>query len=104
MHRYDKIENLASEFGVSERTIRRDIMILSVYERKPIYAVQGKYVGGVITEGAKNDIVYIRLADEEVLREAYDILCSMENICVPRISAEFLKSIKIVIDKYSIPK
>lgn len=63
IRRYDKIENLASEFGVSERTIRRDIMFLSVDEHKPIYAVQGKYVGGVyITEGAKNDIVYMRLA------------------------------------------
>ena len=43
--RYEKISNLAVEFGVSERTIRRDIDILSISE--PIYTQQGKYHGGV---------------------------------------------------------
>ena len=43
--RYDKISNLASEFGVSERTIRRDIEILSLTE--PIRTEAGRYSGGV---------------------------------------------------------
>ena len=43
--RHDKISNLASEFGVSERTIRRDIEILSLTE--PIRTEAGRYGGGV---------------------------------------------------------
>ncbi len=43
--RKDKIENLAFEFNVTERTIRNDIQELSL--SYPIYTVQGKYDGGV---------------------------------------------------------
>ncbi len=43
--RYEKIENIAFEFGVSERTVRRDIEILSLNE--PIYTQPGRYGGGV---------------------------------------------------------
>lgn len=43
--RYDKVANLALEFGVSERTIRRDIEILSLTE--PIRTEAGRYGGGV---------------------------------------------------------
>ncbi len=39
--RYEKISNLAQEFGVSERTILRDIESLSITE--PIYTQCGKY-------------------------------------------------------------
>ena len=48
--RHDTIENLAFEFGVSERTIRRDIVTLSF--SSPIYTTCGRYGGGVhIVEG-----------------------------------------------------
>lgn len=43
--RYDTIGNLAFEFNVSERTIRRDIETLSLTE--PIYTQSGRYGGGV---------------------------------------------------------
>lgn len=43
--RHDTIENLAFETGVSERTVRRDIDELSLYE--PIYTVRGRHGGGV---------------------------------------------------------
>ena len=43
--RNDTICNLASEFGVSMRTIQRDIEVLSRAE--PIYTQPGKYGGGV---------------------------------------------------------
>ena len=42
---HETISNLAFEFGVSERTIRRDIEILSLTE--PIYTKTGRYGGGV---------------------------------------------------------
>lgn len=43
--RYETIGKLASEFGVSMRTIQRDIEALSLTE--PIYTKAGKYGGGV---------------------------------------------------------
>ena len=45
VRRIDKVENLAFEFDVDERTIRRDILELSL--SYPIYTQQGKYDGGV---------------------------------------------------------
>ena len=46
--RSETIRNLAFEFEVSERTIRRDIEILSLNE--PIYTQVGRYGGGVYVE------------------------------------------------------
>lgn len=46
--RFDKVENLAAEFGVSERTIRADIEVLSCHY--PIYTKKGRYGGGVEVE------------------------------------------------------
>lgn len=43
--RHETVENIAREFDVSERTIRRDIEVLSTEE--PIYTRTGKYGGGV---------------------------------------------------------
>lgn len=43
--KYEKISNLAKEFGVSERTISRDIEVLSLTE--PIYTQCGRFGGGV---------------------------------------------------------
>ena len=43
--RHDTVGNLASEFGVSERTIRRDLEIMSLCE--PIRTATGRYGGGV---------------------------------------------------------
>ena len=45
IRRQDTVENLASEFGVSEKTIRRDIEELSC--SYPIETVRGRYGGGV---------------------------------------------------------
>ena len=43
--RHDKIENLAYEFNVSERTIRNDVLELSL--SYPVYTVSGRYHSGV---------------------------------------------------------
>ena len=43
--RHDKIENLAYEFHVSERTIRNDVLELSL--SYPVYTVSGRYHSGV---------------------------------------------------------
>ena len=43
--RHDQVKNLAVEFGVTERTIRTDIEILSC--SYPVETVRGRYGGGV---------------------------------------------------------
>ena len=43
--RHETAANLAEEFGVSERTIRADLVILSCYY--PILVLRGRYGGGV---------------------------------------------------------
>lgn len=64
--RYDTIINLATEFGVSERTIRRDIDALSTVE--PIYTQVGRYTGGVyIMDGCYADRKYLNSAQIRVL-------------------------------------
>ena len=45
IRRHDTVANLAKEYGVSERTIMRDIVVLT--ERIPIYTKPGRYGGGV---------------------------------------------------------
>ena len=57
--RHETIYNLAVEFGVSERTIRRDIETLALTE--PIYTQPGRYGGGVyVTENYYMDRMYLR--------------------------------------------
>lgn len=83
------IISLSEELGVSERTIRRDIDTLSLYE--PIYTTTGRYQGGVhlledstqrtvrtnqeqldcmraIVERGKNGSGYIKEEEIELLR------------------------------------
>ena len=43
--RHDKVANLAFEFGVSTRTIKNDILELSL--SYPVYTVTGRYHSGV---------------------------------------------------------
>ena len=43
--RHDKVANLAFEFGVSTRTIKNDILELSL--SYPVYTVSGRYHSGV---------------------------------------------------------
>ncbi len=45
VRRYDTAENLAAEFGVSERTVRRDIGELTL--RFPLETVRGRHGGGI---------------------------------------------------------
>ena len=61
--RHETIANLAFEFGVSERTVRRDIEVLSLTE--PIYTKTGRYYGGVyVMEGYYVNNMY--LPEEEI--------------------------------------
>lgn len=65
--RHETIGNLASEFGVSERTIRRDIEVLSYTE--PIYTQTGRYAGGVyVVDGYYIDRMYMTAEEVQVLQ------------------------------------
>ena len=68
--RYETIGNLASEFGVSPRTIQRDIESLSIDE--PIYTRFGKYGGGVyVVESYSMDRMYMKDEELDVLQKLY---------------------------------
>ena len=68
--KYETIRNLASEFGVSVRTVQRDIEILSRTE--PIYTKYGKYNGGVyVIENYSMDRMYMNKQELDVLRKLY---------------------------------
>ena len=66
--RHETISNLAFEFGVSERTIRRDIEILSLTE--PIYTQTGRYAGGIyIVDNYNMDQMYMEEDELSVLKK-----------------------------------
>ena len=69
--RHETVTNLATEFGVSERTIQRDIDALSVSE--PIYTQTGRYGGGVyIMSDYRADRMYMTSDELNVLRKLAD--------------------------------
>lgn len=73
--RYTTIASLAETFSVSERTIRRDIDILSTEE--PIYTQPGRYGGGVyVVEGYYMDYIYFTTEEVLVLKK---LLLFVEN-------------------------
>lgn len=75
----ETIRNLAFELGVSERTIRRDVEILSITE--PIYTQPGRYGGGVYVEKSYS-MTRMYMSEEElnVLHKLAAIV-DKQNIC-----------------------
>lgn len=65
MRRLETLENLAFEFGVSKRTIRYDIEILSL--TYPIYTVQGNGGGIHVDENYRLGKSYLKKDQQELL-------------------------------------
>lgn len=65
--RYDTSENLASEFGVSVRTILNDLIVLSL--EYPIYTIQGNGGGVYVEEHYKLDRKYLTDEQSRLLEE-----------------------------------
>lgn len=65
MRRFDTLENLAFEFGVSKRTIRYDIEILSL--TYPIYTVQGNGGGIHVDDQYRLGKNYLKAEQQELL-------------------------------------
>lgn len=69
--RHETMRNLAPEFGVSVRTVKRDIEVLSITE--PVHTRFGKYGGGVyVIDGYCMDRMYMTEARLDVLRKLYE--------------------------------
>ena len=69
--RFETIGNLAEEFDVSERTIRRDIEALSYTE--PIYTQSGRHAGGVsVVDGYYMNRMYMSEEEIAVLQKIAD--------------------------------
>lgn len=97
--RYETIDNLATELGVSTRTIRRDLELLSISE--PIYTQAGRYGGGVYVQ--KGYSMYrMYMTDSEVaLLQKILILATDQDICV--LSKDEFLILKSLISQYTKP-
>ena len=97
--KHETIKNLASEFCVSEKTIRRDVEALSLSE--PIYTQMGRYGGGVyIMEGYSINRMYMRAEELKVLQKLS--MTAKENISL--LSTDEKKILDIIILEYTKPK
>lgn len=97
--RHETISNLASEFGVSTRTIQRDIEVLSRTE--PIFTQTGKYGGGVfVVEEYSLDRMYMTSAEINVLHKLHK--ASNENALL--LEPEEKRVLCSLISQYTKPK
>ena len=86
--RFDKVENLAFEFGVNRRTIERDIFELSL--SYPIYTQCGKYDGGVyIASDYYLGKQYLKLSQQEFLSNLLNSLTGDDLGTVKSILEQF---------------
>ena len=71
--RHETMKNLASEFGVSLRTIRYDIETLSLYY--PLTTLQGRYGGGVyLVDDYRLRSKYLSLKQQHLLEQLANTL------------------------------
>ena len=97
--RHETVSNLACEFGVSERTILRDIEVLSATE--PIYTQCGRYGGGVyVIENYQLGHMYMSQKELEVLHKL-SVLAKNRNPCILDLSE--IKILDSIITQYTKP-
>lgn len=87
--RGDTVDRLASKFGVSNATIRRDIEILSC--SAPIYTVQGGAGGIRVADGWYVGRRYLHDDQETMLRELMDGLQPDKQQLMESILTSFAK-------------
>ena len=96
--RYKTMRNLALEFGVSMRTIQRDIEALSRTE--PIYTQLGRYGGVYIVEGYSMNRMYMTDTEIDVLQKLY--IATDENVSL--LTNDERNLLGLIISQYSKPK
>ncbi len=98
--RHEKISNLAFEFNVDYRTMRRDIEALSLTE--PIYTKTGRYGGGVyVMDGYYIDRIYMSDNEIQVLTKIESALRSGTISSINRADMALLNQI---VSDYSKPR
>ena len=98
--RFETIANLSSWFEVSERTIRRDIEILSLTE--PIFTKSGRYGGGVyVTDNYSIDRIYFKGRELEILNT---LLKSVESHKICELTNDEIVIFKNLIREYTKPQ
>ena len=98
--RHETVANLAAEFGVSARTIQRDIETLSLTE--PIYTQCGRYDGGVyIEEDYVMDRMYMTASELGVLHRLSKFA---ENSDTCNLNSEEKAILHQIIIQYTKPK
>ena len=70
LRRYETANNLAREFGVSERTVRRDLEVLSLSE--PIYTQSGRFGGVYFMDGGRPSRTYRNAEKYALLKQLYE--------------------------------
>lgn len=85
--RSDTVSNLAMEFGVTERTIRRDIDILS--SDYPIYTEQGHGGGVRVQDGFFTDRRHLTTAETDLLRRLAAMVSTDEKSVIDGILVTF---------------
>ena len=98
--RHETIANLAAEFGVSTRTIRRDIEELS-YDA-PIYTQTGRYGGGVyVTDNFQLDRRYFSKPELALIEK---ILSHAKHNTPYILNAEEVRLLQRILSNYTKPQ
>lgn len=96
LRKYIKTAELANEFGVSDRTIRRDIELLSRSEG--IYTEQGRYSGGIYAMKRFNP--YDKRVTPAEIELLLKILFYIENVYVKDFSNHDVLSYKLILKNH----
>lgn len=96
--RYETTHNLALEFGVSTRTIQRDIESLSLSE--PIFTKPGKYGGIYVLDGYSMSRMYMADAELDVLHKVYAAADETASL----LTSDEKKLLGFLISQYTKPK
>ncbi len=98
--RHEKISNLAFEFNVDYRTMRRDIETLSLTE--PIYTKTGRYGGGVyVMDGYYIDRIYMSDNEIQVLTK---IESALRSGTISSIKQADMALLNQIVNDYSKPR
>lgn len=87
--REENMQNLAFEFNVSERTIMRDIEMLTC--SAPVYTVQGNTGGIRVADGWYVSRRYMSEDDENILRKMLPGLQTEQQDALRRVLSAFAK-------------
>lgn len=87
MRRYDTVPHLAAEFAVSERTILRDIMLLTL--SYPVETVRGCRGGVKVSDWFKPTERYLSIRQIKLLRRIEPHLTQEDRIVLNSILLQF---------------